>query len=267
MNFIYAQADARIEQLRGVFTPDLYEKLEAMVAQFFDKLVLAALGAIIVGAMIAGLMSDNEYRDISYYVENAILPGVGGVLILGYLGHRFSSACNAVLKAQNSTISTPALFDVWAVMGGVGVVVCALGVPFMLVSEGVEEAMASLVALVLSFCMLTYSLSPSMISVTVDPRASAGRDVLSLLGAGLKMMLRAVPLTSAALVVAGAGTVLGTSLSEYPSADSGMAMVVAGAGLPFVTYFYFISCYLLIDLMENFLSIKELAARGTAGRE
>jgi hypothetical protein len=248
MQIVYSKIDQVVEIARNKLTPERLESFERGVAKVSEKGSIAAALTI----LVVGMAIDVGIR--------TVLLGVIGVFVVGYLGNKFSPACQSAVTANPTKVSTRAYFDVLALLMILAITGGVLGGAYMIFEVGFDQGVTIIGGALTLLILLTLTLHPSMISVEVDPNASAGQDLIGLTSVYLKSALRTVNLLSSLYIIGGMTLVLvGAFGEEYERAGdvaAGITVILAGMALPALLFLGFVVLYFFIDLLDNVLSIK-----------
>ena len=252
------------------------ERLDALNAKL-DKLAGQGLPLAIAVIIVTGVIMSTKLDDTGM-ISKAVGMAIAAIA-LGYLSYRFSEGCRSAGAGETSTLSLTVYLDLVIVVGFLGFLGGLLGGLAQLV-DGNSAGAGMMLSSSFAALILTWTLcNPDRLGVRFDSSAGATNDLVSLASIFVRVVLRiALPLSSVVVIIASVMTLLAAGLSlgaegfeamKYSAAVAGgTSLILGGIAAPLLVYMGYVVVSFQIGLLENILSIKEVArntARGSGG--
>lgn len=226
--------------------------------------LLASLIGFTLGIVVA-IKTENGY---------AALLGIiwlGAVLIAYYTGMKALPACHGTVRSSPTSISSSAILDI------LGLYLCIMAIGSL--AYGLYASIDSsdwgfLIFAMVGFVPITYliavTLTPSLVSLTVDPETSAGGDVIALVLLPIKALVRLSTLIMGIALTIGvvAGIALLHSVIKNPlyyfdiKRSVGFVLLVVGGLLfPVAAYVAFIILCFISDIILAILRLHRITLR------
>ncbi|PIE02467.1 MAG: hypothetical protein CSA81_07320 [Acidobacteria bacterium] len=238
---------------------DKLDSFDELAKKWGNVGILGSVVAILIFKIINGIKTQFGSSMISAVVS------ILGLLIMQYIGIKFLDAGKALIRKSPTHLSSRSFLD------SVGLVILLL-IPSSLLG-GIVNAVkvksflpfvVGLGTCILLIYILSVTMRPKTVNVTVAGDASAGQEAIAILSFFMKLMLRMVPLIFGVVNILAPFVLLYMAIAMMFSEQSfiyavqGESVILAifGAVLaPLITYLLFLILYLFIDVIQSILAI------------
>lgn len=238
---------------------------------FFSRagsfLLLVGAALTLVWSVVTAVRTNNAY---------VLGGGIGAVillLILQFTAQRFLAAGKELVENSRTTVNSTAVMDCLALL----LVTASLGTLLTGIIAAIQTGnlTALIFNLVLAVALLAVAalcLSPDIVGVSVQ-QSTAGEEAMGVLSFFLKAGLFVIPLSyfvagvtgcvavlaafsdSGALFANSFATMLPLGWFQFLQVPLGVALLLAGAMVPVLSYFWFLSLYLPLDVIQAIVSL------------
>jgi hypothetical protein len=241
------------------------------VMSFFSRtgsfLLLIGAALTVIWSVVAAVRTNNAYI-LGGGVGAAIL-----LLILQFTAQRFLTAGRELVENSRTTVNSTAVMDCLALLlvtASVGTLLT--GIIATIQTSSLTALVLNLVLAVALLAVAALCLSPDVVRVSVQ-QSTAGEEAMGVLSFFLKAGLFVMPLVyfvagvlgclavlvafsdSGAMLAHGLASALPLGWFQFFQVPIGVTLLLAGAMVPVLSYFWFLSLYLPLDVIQAIVSL------------
>jgi len=207
-------------------------------------------------------------RENSFF---AFLSGIAWIIIVfvvQYTAFRFSTAGETLIKNNPTSLSSRAFLDCIAFLATIeGLVVLIVSVFWSIRGAGLSTLFTGIGAFILLEFIALVAFNPRTVTTEISKSTSAGQEAIGIIVFFLKGLMKLVPIFFGIGIAVGTillfidfigvfGNAYRASISWRHGNSIAFQILLFGL-LPFLSYLFFILCYLGIDVIRAILSLPE----------
>ena len=254
LNKIYSYFDRAVEFLKNITRLELMVKLNEISKKIHSSLV----GLAIVFSTLL-LIILYVYTGVGSYVTYAVLSIIG-LLFVSYLAKDFHSACENLISANKTTLSSNAILRFSAIFSLIIAAVLLLGALASFFTGEIEQSVTFLLFALVLYISAGTLFNPSLINIEVVHDSSSGEDFITIFSSGLKSFVYFERIISSLLIITGIIQIIAIIIKyEFSYADmySAGGYILGGIAFPFLAYLIFTILWFINSILLAILSLRK----------
>ena len=254
LNKIYTYFDRAVEFLKNITRLELMIKLNEISKKIHSSLV----GLAIVFSTLL-LMILYIYTGIGSYVTYAVIS-ILALLFISYLAKDFHSACENLISANKTTLSSNAILRFSAIFSLIMAAILLLGALASFFTGEIEQSLTFLVYALILYISAGTLFNPSLINIEVVNDSSSGEDFITLFSSGLKSFVYFERIISSLLIITGIIQIIAIIIEyEFIYADMYLAggFILGGIAFPLLAYMLFTILWFVNSILLAILSLRK----------
>ena len=254
LNKIYTYFDRAVEFMKYITRLELMAQLNEISKQIHSLLVVLA---IIFSTLLLIIIS--IYTGDGLYVTYAVVS-IFLLLLLAYLAKDFHSACEKLIIANKTTLSSNAILRFSAIFSLIMAAILLLGSLASFFTGDIEQSFAFLLTALILYISAGTLFNPSLINIEVMKDSSSGEDFITLFSSGLKSFVYFERIISSILIISGIFTII-VMLIRYQFLYSDMyqvaGLILGGIAFPLLAYLLFTVLWFINSILLAILSLRK----------
>jgi hypothetical protein len=254
LNKIYSYFDRGVEFLKHITRLELMTKLNEISKKIHSSLVGLA---IVFSTLLLIILS--IYTGEGLYVTYAVVSIVV-LLFVSYLANDFHGACENLISANKTTLSSNAILRFSAIFSLIMAVLSLLGLIVSFFIGEIEQSLTFLLSALILYISAGTLFNPSLINVEVIKDSSSGEDFITLFSSGLKSFVFFERIISSLLIIIGIFQIFAILIKyEFLYADlySVGGLILGGIAFPFLAYLIFTILWFINSILLAILSLRK----------
>jgi hypothetical protein len=254
LNKIYSYFDRGVEFLKHITRLELMTKLNEISKKIHSSLVGLA---IVFSTLLLIILS--IYTGEGLYVTYAVVSIVV-LLFVSYLANDFHGACENLISANKTTLSSNAILRFSAIFSLIMAVLLLLGSLVSFFSGEIEQSLTFLLSALILYISAGTLFNPSLINVEVIKDSSSGEDFITLFSSGLKSFVFFERIISSLLIIIGIFQIIAILIKyEFLYADlySVGGFILCGIAFPLLAYLIFTILWFINSILLAILSLRK----------
>ena len=254
LNKIYSYFDRGVEFLKHITRLELMTKLNEISKKIHSSLVGLA---IIFSTLLLIIIS--IYTGEGLYVTYALVSIVV-LLFVSYLANDFHGACENLISANKTTLSSHAILRFSAIFSLIMAVLSLLGLLVSFFIGEIEQSLTFLLSALILYISAGTLFNPSLINVEVIKDSSSGEDFITLFSSGLKSFVFFERIISSLLIIIGIFQIFAILIKyEFLYADlySIGGFILGGIAFPLLAYLIFTILWFINSILLAILSLRK----------
>jgi hypothetical protein len=252
-----------LEKLVGFFKGLMTSKLLAFCIKWLS--LIGHIGLIVAAAIgfIFSLIFAIRANDFAAFGTGLIWVVL--VFVIQYTAHKFSSAGEDLIKNNPTQLASQTFLDCFGFLVLIGgVVVFVMSLIDLIKGYGLISFLIGFGIFIFLEFVAMVAFNPQDIAVKMVQDNSAGQEAIGVITFFIKTLMKLVPILFGAAIAIGTvmlfieGTRLfgdGAGFAWVRMNDFIAPNIIYAALLPFLSYLFFVLCYLSIDIIRAILSI------------
>ena len=254
LNKIYSYFDRGVEFLKHITRLELMTKLNEISKKIHSSLVGLA---IVFSTLLLIILS--IYTGEGLYVTYAVVSIVV-LLFVSYLANDFHGACENLISANKTTLSSNAILRFSAIFSLIMAVLSLLGLIVSFFIGEIEQSLTFLLSALILYISAGTLFNPSLINVEVIKDSSSGEDFITLFSSGLKSFVYFERIISSLLIIIGIFQIIAILIKyEFLYADlySVGGFILCGIAFPLLAYLIFTILWFINSILLAILSLRK----------
>ena len=254
LNKIYSYFDRGVEFLKHITRLELMTKLNEISKKIHSSLVGLA---IVFSTLLLIILS--IYTGEGLYVTYAVVS-ILVLLLVSYLANDFHGACENLISANKTTLSSNAILRFSAIFWLIIAVLSLLGSLVSFFTGEIEGSLKLLLSALILYISAGTLFNPSLINVEVIKDSSSGEDFITLFSSGLKSFVYFERIISSLLIIVGIFQIIAILIKyEFLYADlySVGAFILGGIAFPLLAYLIFTILWFINSILLAILSLRK----------
>ena len=254
LNKIYSYFDRAVEFLKNITRLELMIKLNEISKKIHSLLVGLAIVFTTLLLIILYI-----YTGVGSYVTYAILSIIG-LLFISYLAKDFHSACENLISANKTTLSSNAILRFSAIFSLIMAVLLLLGSLVSFFTGEIEQSLTFLLSALILYISAGTLFNPSLINVEVIKDSSSGEDFITLFSSGLKSFVYFERIISSLLIIIGIFQIIAMLIKyKFLYADLYLVggFILGGIAFPLLAYLIFTILWFINSILLAILSLRK----------
>ena len=262
LDMIFAKFDLAVEFLKNITRLEIMMKINDINKKIHSLLIL--LGIVVAAFWVAnassGFLGASGIKMFLYMIGSVI-----ALIIVAYLSRDFHNACENLITANKTTLSSNAILRFSAITSLIIVALLILGSLNVLFKGNVVQALTFLFYSLLLFISAGTLFNPSLLNIHITSDSSSGEDFITIFTSYLKSFVYFERIISSLLILGGSVLLIGyaiepssagNDLGSYTSSLAwAIGSVVAGIAFPIVAYLTFTIFWFVNSLLLAILSL------------
>ncbi len=254
LNKIYTYFDRAVEFMKYITRLELMAKLNEISKQIHSSLVVLAIVFTTLLLIIISI-----YTGDGLYVTYAVIS-IFLLLLLAYLAKDFHSACEKLIIANKTTLSSNAILRFSAIFSIIMAAILLLGSLASFFTGEIEQSFTFILTALILYISAGTLFNPSLINIEVIKDSSSGEDFITLFSSGLKSFVYFERIISSILIISGIFTIIAI-LIRYQFLYSDMyqvaALILGGIAFPLLAYLLFTVLWFINSILLAILSLRK----------
>jgi hypothetical protein len=253
LNKIYSYFDRAVEFLKHITRLELMTKLNKISKKIHSSLV----GLAIVFSTLL-LIILYIYTGEGYYVTYAV-ASILVLLFVSYLANDFHSACENLISANKTTLSSNAILRFSAIFSLIMSALLVLGALASFFTGEIEQSLTLLFFALILYISAGTLFHPSLINIEVTKDSSSGEDFITLFSSGLKSFVYFERIIASLLIITGIFQIISILIRyEFLYADlySVAGFILGGIAFPLLAYLIFTILWFVNSILLAILSLR-----------
>lgn len=254
LNKIYSYFDRAVEFLKNITRLELMIKLNEISKKIHSSLVGLAIVFTTLLLIILYI-----YTGVGSYVTYAILSIIG-LLFISYLAKDFHSACENLISANKTTLSSNAILRFSGIFSVILAAILLLGALASFFTGEIEDSLTFLLYALILYITAGTLFNPSLINIDVVNDSSSGEDFITIFSSGLKSFVYFERIISSLLIITGIIQII-TIIIKYEFLYSDMysagGFILGGIAFPLLVYLIFTIFWFANSLLLAILSLRK----------